>query len=60
MENSNAREEEKFIEKSQDEIDVRLGTSTRAKDDNENKNNSEKRKHPLSFWKRKKVSYCYS
>ena len=56
MANLNAKEEERFIDRTQDEIDVRIGTDKLPNDDKEHKDNMEKNKHIFSFWKRKKVN----
>ena len=56
MENPDAKEDERFIDRIQDEIDVRIGTDKLPNDDKEHKDNTEKKKHTFSFWKRKKVN----
>ena len=56
MENPDAKEEEKFIERTQDEIDVRIGTDKLPNDDKEHNDSTEKKKQTFSLWKRKKVN----
>ena len=55
MENHGAKEEEKFIVRAQDEIDVRIGANRTIENEKENKPKLEKKKSLASFWKRKKV-----
>ena len=56
MGNPDTKEEEKFIDRTQDEIDVRIGTDNLPNDEKELKDNTEKKEHTFSFWKRKKVN----
>ena len=56
MDNSNSKENDKFIERTQDEIDVKIGINTMSTDEKQQKNTPEKQKNVIRFWKRKKVT----
>ena len=56
MANLNAKEEERFIDRTQDEIDVRIGTDKLPNDDKEHNDSTEKKKQTFWLWKRKKVN----
>ena len=56
MENPNSKENDKFIERTQDEIDVKIGINTMSSDDKQQKDTPEKKKNIIRFWKRKKVT----
>ena len=55
MENSNLKENDRFIERTQDEIDVKIGINTMSSDDMQEKDTPQKKKNVIRFWKRKKV-----